>query len=62
MAPRFPVIVRRERARKLELVRRYDPDLARRVERGELTPDKAIRQVAADMVRSRAALLKRAAA
>ena len=55
MALKFPVIVKRERARKLALVARYDPDLAQRVERGELTPDKAIKQVAADMVRKRAA-------
>jgi hypothetical protein len=55
MAFRYPAIVRRERKRKTELVRRYDPDLARQVERGELSPDKAIKQVAADMVRRRAA-------
>jgi len=36
------VIIKRERARKIALVARYAPALARRVERGELTPDKAI--------------------
>jgi hypothetical protein len=47
------VIIKRERARKIALVARYAPALARRVERGELTPDKAIRQVAAELIRKR---------
>jgi hypothetical protein len=47
------VIIKRERARKINLIARYDPDLARQVERRELSPDKAIKQVAADMVRER---------
>jgi len=55
MALRYPVVVRREGARKIALVRRYAPDLAKRVERRELTPEKVIRQVAAELIRKRAA-------
>jgi len=54
MAHRYPVVVRRERARKIALVARYAPALVHRVERGELTPEKAIRQAAAELIRRRA--------
>jgi hypothetical protein len=49
------VIIKRERARKVALVARYAPDLARQVERGELSPERAIRIVAAELIRKRAA-------
>ena len=48
----FSVTVRRERKRKIALVARYAPALARRVERRELTPERAIRIVVAELIRS----------
>jgi hypothetical protein len=47
--------VRRERTRKIALIARYAPALAKRVERCELTPGQAIKQVAAELIRKRAA-------
>ena len=41
-----------ERKRKIALVARYAPALARRVERRELTPERAIRIVVAELIRS----------
>ena len=55
MALRYPVVVRRERKRKIALIARYAPALARRVERRELSPEKAIRQVAHKLIRKSAA-------
>jgi hypothetical protein len=55
MAFRYPVVVRRERKRKIALIARYAPALARRVERRELSPEKAIRQVAHELIRKSAA-------
>jgi hypothetical protein len=55
MARRYPVVVRRERSRKIALIRRYAPDLALQVERRVLSPEKAIRQVAHELIRKSAA-------
>jgi hypothetical protein len=55
MVRRYPVVVRRERKRKIALISRYDPGLARRVERREVTLERTIRIVAAGLIRKRAA-------
>ena len=49
------VIIKRERARKINLIARYDPDLARQVERRELSPERAIKLVASALTRQRGA-------
>ena len=49
------VIIKRERARKINLIARYDPDLARQVERRELSPERAIKLVASALTRKRVA-------
>jgi hypothetical protein len=43
---RLSVTIRRERARRLGIIIRHSPALAARVMRGEITAERALRQIA----------------
>jgi hypothetical protein len=55
MALRYPVVVRREQKRRLEILDRHAPALAQKVREGKLPADRAIKQLAAELARKRAA-------